>query len=84
MNGPPRSQDPLAAPHGGAHAALGRPGSGMMPPELKLLAAASEAALPAVFGWFSSGRLILIKDGNTVCLSRDDLVALRQFLSDFE
>jgi len=27
--GPPRSQNQLAAPHGGAHAALGRPGGGM-------------------------------------------------------
>ncbi len=29
MVGPPRSQTPLAAPHGGAHASLGRPDEGM-------------------------------------------------------
>lgn len=28
--GPPRSQTPLAAPHGGAHAGLGLPGAGMI------------------------------------------------------
>ncbi|MDP2170674.1 MAG: UDP-N-acetylmuramate--L-alanine ligase [Rhodocyclaceae bacterium] len=55
QDGPPRSQDPLAAPHGGASAALGRPGGGSFtliddyghhPTEMAATLAAARGAFP--------------------------------------
>jgi UDP-N-acetylmuramate--alanine ligase len=54
-DGPPRSQDPRAAPHGGASAALGRPGGGSFtliddyghhPAEMAATLAAARGAFP--------------------------------------
>lgn len=39
---------------------------------------------PAIFGWFSSGRLVILKGGEAISLDRDDLADLRRFLGDFE
>jgi len=39
---------------------------------------------PAIYGWFSSGRLVILKEGDAISLSRDDLAELRRFISDFE
>lgn len=38
---------------------------------------------PAIYGWFSSGRLVVIKDGDAISLSRDDLAGLRDFVMKF-
>ncbi len=38
----------------------------------------------ALFAWWSSGRLLIMKDKTKVSLSGDDLLALRRFLAQFE
>ena len=38
----------------------------------------------AQFAWWSTGRLLIVKDGNTVSLSADDLANLRRFFNQFE
>jgi hypothetical protein len=38
----------------------------------------------AIFGWWSNGRLLIVKDEDSVSLSTDDLASLRRFLSQFE
>lgn len=38
---------------------------------------------PAIFSWWSTGRLLIVKDGGQVSLSRDDLAALRRFFDQF-
>ncbi|MCX8017058.1 MAG: hypothetical protein N2690_04030 [Rhodocyclaceae bacterium] len=37
----------------------------------------------AVYSWWSTGRLLILKDGGQVSLSRDDLAALRRFFDQF-
>jgi hypothetical protein len=38
----------------------------------------------AVFAWFSTRRLVVIKDETTISLSADDLRRLRQFFDSFD
>jgi len=38
----------------------------------------------ALFAWWSNGRLLIVKDKESVSLSTDDLHSLRRFLGQFE
>lgn len=38
----------------------------------------------AIFAWFSTNRLTVMKDGDAISLSADDLIILRRFLGQFE
>lgn len=40
--------------------------------------------LDAQFAWWSTGRLLIIKDGTQVSLSTDDLRSLRRFFDQFD
>ena len=37
----------------------------------------------AEFAWWSTGRLLIVKDGTQISLSTDDLRALRRFFDQF-
>jgi hypothetical protein len=39
---------------------------------------------PALYGWFSSGRLVIVKDDTAISLDRDDLADLRRFFDQFD
>lgn len=38
----------------------------------------------ALYAWWSTGRLLIVKDDTQVSLSTDDLTALRRFFDQFD
>lgn len=38
----------------------------------------------AIYGWYSTGRLMILKDDRQISLSADDLANLRRFFDQFD
>lgn len=54
------------------------------PPQREIPACLTKSEPDAVYGWFSTRRLLITKGGVDVSLSADDLVRLKRFFEAFD